>query len=560
MQGRLPQMQPTVVLLREGTDTSQGVGQLLSNISACLAVAQTIATTLGPRGMDKLIVDDRGLATISNDGATILKLLDVVHPAARTLVDIARAQDAEVGDGTTSVTLLAAEILKEVRPFIEEGVGPHVIIKGLREAKTLAIKQINDIAITIDKSDPEKFRELLLQCAGTSMSSKLIHSQTPFFANMVVDAVLSLDQKDLDESLIGVKKVPGGGMQDSQLIKGVAFKKTFSYAGFEQQPKSFKDPKILCLNVELELKAEKDNAEVRVNEVSEYQAIVDAEWSIIYKKLEAIVDTGAKVVLSKLPIGDLATQYFADRDIFCAGRVTAGDLKRVTQAVGGSIQSTCSDIEPHHLGQCGSFEEKQIGGERYNVFQDCTQAKTCTLILRGGAEQFIAEVERSLHDSIMIVKRAIQNNSVVAGGGACEMEISKFLRGHSRTIMGKQQLIVGAVAKALEIIPRQICDNAGLDATDILNKLRMRHAQGDLWAGVDVDSENVQDNMKRFVWEPALVKTNALSSAVEAACLILSVDETVRNPQSEAPSAGPPMPRGAAQQAMRGRGRGMPRR
>lgn len=260
-----------------------------------------------------------------------------------------------------------------------------------------------------------------MQCAATSMSSKLIHSQTPFFSNMVVDAVLSLDQNDLDESLIGIKKVPGGGMQDSKLIKGVAFKKTFSYAGFEQQPKSFKDPKVLCLNVELELKAEKDNAEVRVNEVSEYQAIVDAEWSIIYRKLEAIVATGATVVLSKLPIGDLATQYFADRDIFCAGRVADGDLKRVVQAVGGSIQSTCTDIEPHHLGQCGSFEERQIGGERFNLFEDCPQAKTCTLILRGGAEQFIAEVERSLHDSIMIVKRAIKNNSVVAGGGACEV-------------------------------------------------------------------------------------------------------------------------------------------
>ncbi|TXT08920.1 hypothetical protein VHUM_02394 [Vanrija humicola] len=554
MQGRLPQMQPTVVLLREGTDTSQGTPQLLSNISACLAVAQTISSTLGPRGMDKLIVDGRGQATISNDGATLLKLLDIVHPAARTLVDIARAQDAEVGDGTTSVVLLAAEILKEVKPFIEEGVGSHVIIKGLREARNLAIKKINEIAVTIKKDNPKEFRDLLLKCASTSMSSKLIHSQMPFFSNMVVDAVLSLDQDDLDESLIGVKKVPGGGMQDSLLIRGVAFKKTFSYAGFEQQPKSFTNPKILCLNVELELKAEKDNAEVRVNEVSEYQAIVDAEWTIIYRKLEAIVATGAKVVLSKLPIGDLATQYFADRDIFCAGRVAGDDLKRVVQAVGGSIQSTTSDIEAKHLGECGKFEERQIGGERFNIFEECPQAKTCTLILRGGAEQFIAEVERSLHDSIMIVKRAIKNNSVVAGGGACEMEISKYLRTYSRTIMGKQQLIVGAVAKALEIIPRQICDNAGLDATDVLNRLRMSHAQGETWAGVDVDSDaGVADNMKRFVWEPALVKTNALSSAIEAATLILSVDETVRNPQSEAQQAGPAMPQGAAQRAIRGR-------
>ncbi|KAG7529742.1 hypothetical protein FFLO_05431 [Filobasidium floriforme] len=552
----MPSMQPTVVLLREGTDTSQGTAQLLSNISACLAVAQTIATTLGPRGMDKLIVNDRGEATISNDGATLLRLLDIVHPAARTLVDIARAQDAEVGDGTTSVTLLAAEILKEIRPYVEEGVGVHTIIQGLTEGRALAIKKLGEIAVTIDKSDPAKFRDLLMQCAGTSMSSKLIHSQKPFFSNMVVDAVMCLDQEDLNEGLIGVKKVPGGGMQDSLLIRGVAFKKTFSYAGFEQQPKSFVNPKVLCLNVELELKAEKDNAEVRVNEVSEYQAIVDAEWQIIYRKLDAIVKTGAKVVLSRLPIGDLATQYFADRDIFCAGRVANDDLKRVVQAVGGAVQSTCSDIEEKHLGRCGKFEEKQVGSERFNVFEDCTAAKTCTLLLRGGAEQFIAEVERSLHDSIMIVKRAIKNSEIVAGGGAAEMEISRYLRDHSRTIMGKQQLIIGAMAKALEIIPRQICDNAGFDATDCLNKLRMRHAQGDLWAGVDVESENVADNMAKFVWEPALVKVNAISSAVEAACLILSVDETVRNPQSEQTDLGPQMPRGGAGRAMRGRGRG----
>jgi T-complex protein 1 subunit eta len=245
---------------------------------------------------------------------------------------------------------------------------------------------------------------------------------------MVVEAVQCLDQEDLDESLIGIKKIPGGGMQDSLLIRGVSFKKTFTYAGAEQQPKSFHNPLILCLNVELELKAEKDNAEVRVEAVSDYQAIVDAEWEIIYRKLEAIEKTGAKVVLSKLPIGDLATQWFADRDIFCAGRVAAGDLRRTVQAVGGSIQSTCSDITREHLGTCGMFEERQIGGERYNVFADCPKAKTCTLLLRGGAEQFTEEVERSLHDAIMVVKRAVRNGEVVAGGGAIEVYSFVFLK------------------------------------------------------------------------------------------------------------------------------------
>lgn len=556
-------MQPTVVLLKEGTDTSQGTPQLLSNISACLAVAETLSSTLGPRGMDKLIINERGEAQITNDGATILKLLDIVHPAAKTLVDIARAQDAEVGDGTTSVVLLAAQLLKEVRGYIEEGVSPHIIVKGFRRAAQLAIDRIKEVQVTVDKSDPERFRSLLLKCASTSMSSKLIHSEKPFFSKMVVDAVQCLDPDDLDESLIGVKKVPGGGTQDSLLIRGVAFKKTFTYAGAEQQPKSFKDPLIVCLNVELELKAEKDNAEVRVEQVSDYQAIVDAEWEIIYRKLEALEKTGAKVVLSKLPIGDLATQWFADRNIFCAGRVPAADLRRVVEAVGGSIQSTCTDISREHLGTCGRFEERQIGGERYNVFEDCPKTKTCTLVLRGGAEQFIEEVERSLHDAIMVVKRAVKNGEVVAGGGAIEMDLSAHIRKYALSIPGKLQLIIAAFAKALEIIPRQICDNAGLDSTDILNKLRMRHANGEKWYGVDVDgAEGVRNNMEAFVWEPSLIKVNAINSATEAACLILSVDETVRNPQSEQPNAGPRAPPGAAQRALRsrGRGRGMPRR
>ncbi|KAH6891051.1 t-complex protein eta [Thelonectria olida] len=550
---------PTIIVLKEGTDTSQGKGQIVSNINACLAVQATIKSTLGPYGGDLLMVDENGRQTITNDGATVMKLLDIVHPAARILVDIARSQDAEVGDGTTSVVVLAGEILKEVKEHVEQGVSSQIIIKGLRRASQLAVNKIKEIAIRTDDADR---RETLTKLASTAMTSKLIKRNTGFFTTMVVDAVLSLDQDDLDEKLIGIKKIPGGSLTDSLFINGVAFKKTFSYAGFEQQPKNFEKPKIVCLNVELELKAEKDNAEVRVEQVSEYQAIVDAEWQIIYKKLEAIHETGAKVVLSKLPIGDLATQYFADRDIFCAGRVAGEDMERVVQATGAVIQSTCSDILPEHLGTCGKFEERQIGGERFNFFEDCPEAKTCTLVLRGGAEQFIAEVERSLHDAIMIVKRAIKNHTIVGGGGAVEMEISAYLHRYAdKNITHKQQTIIKAFAKALEIIPRQLCDNAGFDATDILNKLRVEHRKGSTWAGVDFQNEGVTDMMERFVWEPALIKTNALQAATEASCLILGVDETIQNEESQKPQApGQGLPPGAAQRALRGRGRGMPRR
>jgi len=374
-----------------------------------------------------------------------------------------------------------------------------------------------------------------------------------------------LDAATLDLRLIGMKKVIGGGLRDSFLVDGVAFKKTFSYAGFEQQPKTFKDPKILLLNIELELKSEKENAEVRLEDPAKYQSIVDAEWNIIYDKLAKCVESGAQIVLSRLAIGDLATQYFADRDIFCAGRVTDDDLQRVSKATGAKVQTTVNNLDKAVLGTCALFEERQVGGERYNLFTGTPEARTATIVLRGGSEQFIDEAERSLHDAIMIVRRAMKHAHVVAGGGAVDMEISRALRDHARTIPGKAQLFINSYAKALEVIPRQLCDNAGFDATDVLNKLRQKHALTDGSGrnyGVDVNSGGVVDTFDAFVWEPALVKINAIQSATEAACLILSVDETVRNPKSEAPDAaamGGGRGRGGGMMRGRGRGRGMRR-
>merc|ERR1712168_1466229 len=489
-------------------------------------------------------------ATISNDGATIMKLLDVVHPAAKTLVDIAKSQDAEVGDGTTSVVILAGEFLKQCKSFIEEGVHPRVVVRGFRKAANMAVSRVKDLAVSIPEDER---RSQLVKCAATAMSSKLINQQRDLFSNIVVDAVSLLDEL-MPLNMIGIKKVQGGSLQESHLVEGVAFKKTFSYAGFEMQQKNYQNPKIAMLNIELELKAEKDNAEVRVDNVEEYQKIVDAEWNILYDKLEKIHKSGAKVVLSKLPIGDVATQYFADREMFCAGRVAEEDLNRTMKACGGSIQTTVNDLCDDTLGSCELFEEKQVGGERFNFFTGVPKPKTCTIILRGGAEQFMEETERSLHDAIMIVRRAMKNDSVVAGGGAIDMELSKYLRNYSRTIAGKQQLIFAAMARAFEVIPRQLCDNAGFDATNILNKLRQKHAQGHKWYGVDIMAEDIADNFEACVWEPAIVKINAITAASEAACLLLSVDETVKNPRSGQgeQQMGGGMPGGM------GRGRGRP--
>eukprot|EP01130_Rhizamoeba_saxonica_P006188 TRINITY_DN2458_c0_g1_i1.p1 TRINITY_DN2458_c0_g1~~TRINITY_DN2458_c0_g1_i1.p1 ORF type:complete len:550 (-),score=135.21 TRINITY_DN2458_c0_g1_i1:28-1677(-) len=527
-------LQPSIILLKEGTDTSQGIGQLISNINACEAVVDIIRTTLGPCGMDKLVYSERS-NTISNDGATIMKLLDIVHPAAKSLVEIAKSQDEEVGDGTTSVVILAGELLTRAKSFIEEGIHPQTIIRTYRKACELAKQRVRELTHSVETGNAQELRELLERCAATSLNSKLIGSHANFFAKIVTDTVLQLDE-DLDLNMIGIKKVPGGSLEDTLFVEGVAFKKTFSYAGFEQQPKKFVNPKIILLNIELELKSEKENAEIRVGDADDFKRFVDAEWNIIYRKLDEIIDTGANVVLSRLAIGDLATQYFADRNIFCAGRVAGEDIARVARAVGGRIQTTTNRISESILGTCDLFEERQVGGERFNFFTGCENSKTATIILRGGGDHFIDEAERSLHDSIMIVRRARKHQTYVSGGGAIEMEVSRTLHKYSITVDGAEQSIIKAYGSAFETIPRQLADNAGLDPIKIVAQLRKKHHEDDdtsSFYGVDILNDGIFDTFAAFVWEPALVKLNSIEAATEAACLILSVDETVRNPKAD---------------------------
>ena len=527
-------LQPNILVLKEGTENRQGKEQVISNINACQAIVEVVKTTLGPRGMDKMILDENS-TTISNDGATIIKLLNIEHPAAKSLADVAMSQDNEVGDGTTSVMIFAGELLKEAKQFIEDGMSPQVIINGYWNALQSAREKLAECAIKIDEKSQSEKRKLLKCCAETSMNSKLIANYKEFFSEMIVNAVEKLDDY-LDKDLIGIKHVTGGSITDSFLVDGVAFKKTFSYAGFEQQPKKFENPKIIILNVELELKAEKDNAEVRIEKPEEYQNIVDAEWKIILNKLENIYNSKAQVVLSKLPSGDIATQYFADRGIFCAGRVPAEDIVRVSKATGAMLLQTCNDINERSLGTCGLFEEKQIGAERYNLFSNCPKSKTATIILRGGAEQFIEETERSINDAVMVVRRATKATSIVPGGGAIEMELSKHVRKFGMGINGKEQIVVLGFARALECIPRTLAANSGLDAVEIVNKLRQKHDDKDNEInnfGVNCFEGGIVDTYSQFVWEPTMLKDNILNSATEAACSIISVDQTVKNPKSE---------------------------
>lgn len=526
-------LQPQILILKDGTENQQGKEQIISNINACIGVVDVVKTTLGPRGSDKLIKQgDKSI--ISNDGATIIKLLNIGHPAAKSLTEVAISQDNEVGDGTTSVTVFAGELLREAKTFIEDGMSSQTIINGYYQALGVCKEKINELAHPINDKSPKEKQDMLIKCASTSLNSKLIAPYKDFFSKMVVNAVERLEDYG-DKSLIGIKHVLGGSINDSFLVDGVAFRKTFSYAGFEQQPKKFENPKIIVLNIELELKSEKENAEIRIEKPEDYQSIVDAEWKIIYTKLENIVNSGAQVVLSKLPIGDLATQYFADRDIFCAGRVADEDIKRLVKATGATVNHTCNDIRKESLGSCGFFEEKSIGAERYNIFEKCHESKTSTIILRGGAEQFIEEAERSIHDAVMVVKRALKATSIVPGAGAIEMSLSKLVRQYGLEIKGKEQLVVLAFAKALEVIPRQLSHNAGLDAVDLINQLRQKHEYtndgGNL--GVDVYKGGLVDAFNNHIWEPTMLKSNVLGAATEAACMVLSVDQTVRNPKSE---------------------------
>jgi T-complex protein 1 subunit eta len=515
----------------------QGIPQLISNINACQVVADTVKTTLGPAGRDKLIAHANKV-TISNDGATLMRLLEIQHPAAKTLVDISISQDVQVGDGTTSVVLLAAELLSQLKPLIEEGVHPQLLVRYLQQAGRLAVETVRAMAV-----QPSNPRETLLKTASTALNSKLIANHQDLFAPMVVDAVTTLhDAGALDEmdQYITIKQIPGGDVRQSFLVQGgVAFAKTFSYAGFEQMTKRFAPARLLLLNVELELKAEKENAEVRISSPADYQAIVDAEWDVIFEKLEHCVATGANIVLSKLPIGDLATQYFLDRGLFCAGRVPDADLKRVAKATGGAIQTTTQGLSSAVLGTCGVFEEKQVGDARFNVLTECPVQLTSTLVLRGGTEQFIAESERSVHDALEVVKRAIVSQTVVAGGGAVEMHVASILRQEALKIAGKGQLIYLAFAKALEVIPRQLCDNAGFDPTEVLADLRRQHANVGAvsWYGVDLTNGGTCDTMESGVWEPSDNKIHSLDAATEAACVILSIDETVIAAPSQDPGA-----------------------
>ncbi|KAH9385140.1 T-complex protein 1 subunit eta [Nematocida major] len=504
-----------VLILREETDTRFGKNQIIRNIEMCEKVANILKTTLGPNGLDKMFFNGKDIL-ITNDGATIMKSLDIVDPAAQILLNSSEAQDRDIGDGTTSVVLLSSAILRNLKPLVKENTSISLITKELGRLGKAISEMSRNLLVAFDN-------ESLQMLAETSLNSKILCNHKKHFGNMVIK---TLGTQDKD---ISIKKISGGSIESSFIVGGVAFEKCFTYAGYEQQPKRILNPKIAVLKVELEWKSEVENSEMRISGAGEYSKVVSTEWKLITDRLDKIIQSGANVVLSTLSIGDYATQYFAKYGVFSAGRVPESEISRITQVFGGRFVSTVSLLSDRALARCALFEEKEIGRSRYNIFYssvDNSEVSTAsTIILRGPGAEILAEVERSLHDSMAVARRTVASKEIVAGGGAYEMEISRELRKLATEYSTAERFVVKAVSEAFEVIPFQLAKNFGHDAINTVQVLRKSHGEGLVHYGVC--EGGVEDSLSAYVIEPLEVKTHMIKAALSAAVAILSIDATI---------------------------------
>lgn len=485
-------------------DCRSGIPHIISNINVCDSVATILSSTLGPYGLDKLFYGKKLLLT--NDGATILENMEFKHPIAKLLCSLSKSQDKTVGDGTTSVVLLTSAILNSLQTLIKEGFSIETIKMVLKMAKEQCINHLYELKLEFND-------ENLIKLAETCLNSKNIRNDKSHFSTILVEAISCDDD-------MHIAKVPGGSLSDSFLVPGIAFKKTFTYAGYEQQPKKILNPKICCLNIELEWKSERENAELKIDNVEEYQKVVDAEWSIINEKLQDIIDSGANVVLSTSSIGDYATQYFARAGIFSAGRVH--DLSKIVKAFKGNISNSTKYLQ---LGKCELFEERQLGEARYNYFES-KSAKSRTLILRGPGVDILEEVERSVHDAVCVIKTALKYKNIVCGGGSVEMQMSKLCRDLSFEIGTEKMFVYRTLSMAFEKLPSQLASNFGLDPVCVLQKLRQAHTSG---KSMGVSLKGISDMIELGILEPLEVKKNVIKASFDAVDAILSIDSTIIN-------------------------------
>ncbi len=514
-----------VLILKEGTTRTRGEEARRTNIMAARAIADAVRTTLGPKGMDKMIVDSLGDITVSNDGATILQEMEVAHPAAKIMVNLAKAQDKEVGDGTTTAVVLAGELLAEAENLLNKNIHPTIIIDGYEKALRFVEEELDKLAVPVDPNDEDMLRRV----AETSMSSKLVRGARAKLAEVAVKAVKSVAERQGDRTVVDIDNVKivkkkGEGLAETEFIRGVVLDKEVVH---RDMPKTVRDAKIALLNLSLEVKKPEIDVEVQISTPQELRAFIDQETKMLQEKVEKIASTGANVVFCQKGIDEVAQHFLAKKGILAVRRVSEKDMRRLERATGGRIINNLDDLSPEHLGSAGLVEERKIGEDRMVFVQECKDPKAVSILIRGGADTILDEAERGIKDALYVVRNVVEDQKVVYGGGAIQLELARRLRDHAERFGGKEQLAIEAFANALESIPRTLAENAGMDSVDVLVQLRKKHAEGATDYGVDPVEGRIASMKELEVIDTFRGVKNSVSSATETAILIIKTDDII---------------------------------
>ena len=525
-----------IIILKEGTERSRGPDARNANIQAARIVSEAVKTSLGPKGMDKMLVDSFGDVTITNDGATMLKEMDIQHPAAKMMVEVSKTQDNEVGDGTTSVVILTGELLGKAVELMDKKIHPTVIIDGYRDALEKAIKIYDEISIKVDPMD----KEMLMKIANTSMASKLVSVHSDYLSDLAVDSVLQVAEENgedysVDLDMIKLEKKPGGSLTDTVLIKGLVIDKEVVHS---DMPKMYKDAKIGLLNAALEIEKTEFDAKIHIESPTEMQAYLDQEENMLRSMVKKVKDAGINVLFCQKGIDDMVQHFMAREGIMAVRRLKKSDIEALAKATGGKVVSKVDAISADDIGYAGNVEEKKIGDEKMIFIEECKNPKAVSILIRGGTERIVDEAERSLHDALSVIKDVVEDPRIVAGGGAPEIEAARRLRRYSEGLAGRERLAVSAFAEALEVIPITLIENAGMDPIDTVSDMQARHENGELWAGLNGLEGKISDMTEINVYEPMQVKSQAIKSATEASTLLLKIDDVIAATRMQAPPGG----------------------
>ena len=526
------------LILRSGAKQSRGREAQGNNFTAAKLIAQVVRSSLGPRGMDKMLVDSLGDVTITNDGATILKEMDVEHPAAKMMVEISKATDNEVGDGTTSVVILAGALIEKAEELIDKGVHPTVIVDGYRKSAAKAMEVLNSIAQKVHGNEKRE----LIRIAKTSMQTKLVSRESELLADIVVRAAMQVAEKTdsgykVDIDNVKVEKKAGGSIHDSSLIEGIVLDKEVAHG---DMPKRVEDAKIALINSALEIEKTEFDAKINISSPDQMQKFLDEETSMLKSMVDKIVQSGSNVVICQKGIDDMAQHYLAAAGILAIRRAKESDMTKLSKATGGTLVNNLDDLTAEDLGFAKLVEERKIETDKWVFVEGCKNPKSVTILIRGGSQRVVDEAERSIHDAIMVSKDVLEKPAIVAGGGAPEAYMAARIREWASTLSGREQLAAEKFAEALEVIPLSLAENAGMNVIDTLTELHAKQSRGSHSVGVDARNSKVADMSKLDVVEPLAVKEQIIKSATEAASMILRVDDVIASSKSGGAPAMPP--------------------